>query len=650
WEERIDESSGAVYYFNTTTEESQWEQPVDFSREDPNTVTANWTMESDPASGSSYYLNSVTGLSQWDMPECMLNADMAEIKIASEAPPSPAATAAEEKATEAPSRPRGLSSGVQLPMVGSGRASLRQPLRSSELVAQTEGHSMEDYGNKYFNFDRKGLFGKRTTIEKLLGWKDELIKTSLKSLTSELTAQAIQLYRNVTGFIGDRSSGKPAIEHGAKVLKNMLMAPEELRDEMFCQVIKQTRGNPNAEHTERGWRLLLFCLSTFSPSQNLMLPMMAYCAANINDPNPEIVKLATMCLHYTPKMLKFSSRREMPSRMELEAVYHVQPSVLKVFFMDSKYVQVSVNSWTSVADVVKSVCEIIGIPISRQKAYGMFESNDKDEERPLEPDERVLELVSGWERTCLEASEEMAALKGGAAAAGTEAAEGNLPAFFFLFKIFVYLDYPEGATPDPIDVELEYYQAVNEVIHAKYPCSEQDALALAALQLQEEHGDHPGGECSEYVHWRLRLYLAKKFYRQSKAKEEELEASLLNLYSKLSGYSQVEARLSYLDYVNSWKVYGCWFFLAEPVNNKELPPHVVLAIGAKGILVVDASNKEYSAEYDYPNIVTWGSSANSFVVVTGTATRQTKLYFKTGQGKEMNGLLRSYVEHRMSLA
>jgi hypothetical protein len=86
------------------------------------------------------------------------------------------------------------------------------------------------------------------------------------------------------------------------------------------------------------------------------------------------------------------------------------------------------------------------------------------------------------------------------------------------------------------------------------------------------------------------------------------------------------------------------------VNNKELPPHVVLAIGSKGILVIDASNKEYAAEYDYPNIVTWGNSANSFVLVTGTATRQVKLYFKTGQGKEMNGLLRSYVAHRMSLA
>jgi hypothetical protein len=358
-----------------------------------------------------------------------------------------------------------------------------------------------------------------------------------------------------------------------------------------------------------------------------------------------------MCLHYIPKMVKHGPRRDLPSRLELEAVYHVQQSLVKVFFMDQKYIQISVNSWSTVADVIKSVCGSIGIPPSREGAYGLFEYNDKDEERPLELEERALELVAGWERACLEASEEGGmALKGGAATAGTEAADKSIPVFYFLFKIFLYLDYPEGVIPDPAEVELEYTQAVSDVVHAKYPCSEQDALALAALQLQEEHGNHPGGDCVDYLRWQLRLYISKKFYDENKTKEAQLEEKLLHLYSKLSGFSQVEARLSYLDYVNGWKVYGCWFFLAEPVNNKDLPPYVVLSIGFKGILVIDASNKEYTAEYDYPNIVTWGSSANSFVLVTGTVTRQVKLYFKTGQGKEMNGLLRSYAAHRLSVS
>jgi len=35
------------------------------------------------------------------------------------------------------------------------------------------------------------------------------------------------------------------------------------------------------------------------------------------------------------------------------------------------------------------------------------------------------------------------------------------------------------------------------------------------------------------------------------------------------------------------------------------------------------------------------------VVVTGNMVRQTKVYFKTDQGKEMNNIVRCYVEHLM---
>jgi hypothetical protein len=307
WEERVDEGSGAVYYFNAATQEARWEQPAAESVEDPDAAASNWSLQTDPASGISYYLNTVTELSTWDMPTCMLVKEPA----AAEEPP--------------PGRPRGLSAAVQLPKIGNARAFLRSSfnldmtdasalkrtaagveatpsfgisavagvdrtppaaesksarksaflsvdvdvvpegegdgvcdgagalasgdaaavagigsaasaasasggavpprmlfpvkddITTAALIDQAEGSSMEDYGTKYFNFDRKSLFGKKTTVEKLLGWKDEQIKTSLKSLSPELTALAIQLYRYVTGFIGDRSSGKPPIEHGIKV-------------------------------------------------------------------------------------------------------------------------------------------------------------------------------------------------------------------------------------------------------------------------------------------------------------------------------------------------------------------------------------------------------------------------------------------------
>ena len=36
--------------------------------------------------------------------------------------------------------------------------------------------------------------------------------------------------------MGDRSSNKSNIDHALKVLNHMMLAPEELRDELFCQL------------------------------------------------------------------------------------------------------------------------------------------------------------------------------------------------------------------------------------------------------------------------------------------------------------------------------------------------------------------------------------------------------------------------------
>src|SRR3546814_14265665 len=47
---------------------------------------------------------------------------------------------------------------------------------TDELVRQVEGITLEQYAEKYFNFDRKGMFGKRTKMEQILARKAEVIQ------------------------------------------------------------------------------------------------------------------------------------------------------------------------------------------------------------------------------------------------------------------------------------------------------------------------------------------------------------------------------------------------------------------------------------------------------------------------------------------
>ena len=83
----------------------------------------------------------------------------------------------------------------------------------------------------------------------------------------------------------------------------------------------------------------------------------------------------------------------------------------------------------------------------------------------------------------------------------------------------------------------------------------------------------------------------------------------------------------------------------------------MLAVNSKGILIVDPERAEtkdasdptrrFLEEYPYNKVVTWGHSPNSFVIVTGNMVSQKKIYFKTEQGKDINRMVRAYVENLM---
>jgi myosin-7 len=500
---------------------------------------------------------------------------------------------------------------------------------TDDLIKQVEGISISQYAERYFNFDRKGIFGKRTTMDKILSWKPDVIRTSLRTLNSDMVHEATQSFRNITGFMGDRSTGKGTIDHAQKLLNNMLLAPEELRDEIFCQMVKQTNNNPSTESCTKGWQLMLIALAAFPPSAELQPHLMAYCVENLNSPQGNVPKLAELALHKIQKIVRLGPRREIPTKLEMEALRDGNPVVVRVWFLDDKYTMLKVDSWLTAEEFEEMIAHKLGIQDAR--SFSIFEVSSTEEERVLDADERILDLVAYWQR--MEAEERQRKGKG-----------AEIEEFKFFFKVRLFFDVEDD---DTSAIEMMYIQAKHDVVDARYPCTEQDSVTLAALQVQEEFGDCPSDPSTcTYLRGNLDRFVAARYFEDGR--ETEIESQIMTLYGKLTGYSQLEARLSYLDYVKSWKIYGSSYYFAEPQNNREFPSEVVLAINNKGILVVDPETKDFLAEYPYQNVVTWGHSANSFVVVTGNMSRQVKVYFKTDQGKEMNQMVRQYVENIMS--
>ena len=180
--------------------------------------------------------------------------------------------------------------------------SIIDPKMTALLIKKVEGSNLKQYGQDNFNLYRKGLFKSTTSIEKLLSWKKELIKMPLLNMMSELNNECCQLYKNVMSFMGDRESSKPPIDHAYKLINEVLILPDIIHDELYCQIVKQIINNPGEESLEKGWQLIVLCLEFIPPSSYLKEPLMSFCVDKLNIDNKVICRLAELVLHRVPKI------------------------------------------------------------------------------------------------------------------------------------------------------------------------------------------------------------------------------------------------------------------------------------------------------------------------------------------------------------
>jgi len=128
----------------------------------------------------------------------------------------------------------------------------------------------------------------------------------------------------------------------------------------------------------------------------------------------------------------------------------------------------------------------------------------------------------------------------------------------------------------------------------------------------------------------------------------EVVANIINTYKRLVGMNCLQCRLMYLDYIRSWKLFGCRYFFVETQNGNSAADsgpanQVLLAINYKCITLMEPVTKDFLTEYNYNVVLSWGYSLNSLLLVIGlSSAKQVKLYFKTLEGKLINELIEMY--------
>jgi hypothetical protein len=181
------------------------------------------------------------------------------------------------------------------------------PLESFRLIRKEENYA-------------KRLVFSRKTKDSMFTWQKGDIPRSLVKLSTQycggkdkskaIKTQAHTIFKDIRMFMGDLYHQYPA----SLALEILLIGGKEplLRDEIYCELIKQTTKNPNSESVLAGLKLFYLAIATFKPSDDLMSIIMSH--------------LSQFAHNLIPKEMSFQSAADVASNCFI--VYEAQTKKL----------------------------------------------------------------------------------------------------------------------------------------------------------------------------------------------------------------------------------------------------------------------------------------------------------------------------------
>ncbi|TPX55048.1 hypothetical protein PhCBS80983_g05628 [Powellomyces hirtus] len=137
----------------------------------------------------------------------------------------------------------------------------------SELKAELSQFRIQGFAEKYFSEHKKGLFIRKTVpVEKMLIYQKDALKAPLMVLNKTLHKDARNCFKLIQKIM---KSDPPSVASETQILLEKGILTGGLRDEIYVQICKQLKGNPDPESVYRGWILLCVITIAFPPSKNL---------------------------------------------------------------------------------------------------------------------------------------------------------------------------------------------------------------------------------------------------------------------------------------------------------------------------------------------------------------------------------------------
>ncbi|KAB0365953.1 hypothetical protein FD754_010109 [Muntiacus muntjak] len=375
------------------------------------------------------------------------------------------------------------------------------------------------------------------------------IQESLISFSDEdMNRQAVESFQALMQFMGDQS--KPRGKNELDLLYGLLklcQEEEDLRDEVYCQAIKQVTGHPRPKLCARGWRFLSLLTGCVPPSNTLM----PYVTKFLQDWGPR-QELAQSSQEHLQRTVKYGGRRRLPS-----------PSEMQAFLV--------------AAEVLEELCRQMGItdPQEVQEFALFLVKGDGELVRPLWPQEYLNSVLGG---------------------PGVSLHSRRLG-----WESRLHFD-------NPTYISIHYGQVLRDYLRGKLGLSPQEdarLARLAALQQLSRNKEElpPEQDLLAYLprqqQWQMNMATVKSLMdrelRQLQGcSSQEAQISFIRRRGKGRGDEQLLRQPCSLsaEAVSELPLFGYTVYMVLRVSNPALPSPGLLGLNRQHLVLMDPSSQE----------------------------------------------------------
>lgn len=528
-------------------------------------------------------------------------------------------------------------------------------------VAQTEdasvelrSHDMQEFAEKYFNSHvREFGSGMMRTLTRRKRSEDVLSKSEMVTWSAnnaiptshihmhdpENTIIACTMFKELCKLL--QGEMKPELE--VRLIQTIIshcIEREELRDELFVQLTRQSTKNPSRDEIVRCWMMLGLTTASFHPSKVFAKYFYSYLRKHLRK-DAAISCYAQFCLDnlHSPKA---HVRRMPPSSLEINAVRTLSSLVCRFYFLDGRTKAIDIHPCDTANDAM--VCLANKIGLRSLDGWALYELTP-EYERVIKGHDYLADIITHWEilqRNSTYGSKYGTVSKHGPNNHQTALGGGECR---FVFKKRLFRNTRE-IPHDPVEVNLLYAQAVHSVARKDdFPVSERIALQLAGLQAQVSLGDYVEGRLESYED--VENYLCFRIRRSSSVGTRDLAIKIAEahkMYGK--GKADLIAKVWYLSVVMQYPLYGTTLFPVTYKGYLSYGHHLLLGINAEGILITNPGDKSILNAYRYCDIesLTVYPTENFVTIklVKALADTHKCFTFETNQKEEIASLVASY--------